>query len=172
MHYGFLDGIVHRYYLVIDLAILRLAMAADMEFFSTKDILNRDGETWFRAFSINRLMHRGFNVVVKQGEPLDSALTLEQVQEQLRGGVGSAQLRQQLWRRLDFLTDKRPPDRLLPKPTHAPPIPGVGYDADGHFIHTCEVCGRDAGYGFGVHLMADKLGRWFCAEHKPPTGSE
>ena len=48
------------------------------------------------------------------------------------------------------------------------------------FLHTCEVCGADASFGFGVSMRTalDRLkagdavgakkylGRWFCGEHK------
>jgi hypothetical protein len=43
----------------------------------------------------------------------------------------------------------------------------VGYDADGNFIHYCH-CGKLAGNGYGVRLLKDQLGEWFCDEHKPP----
>jgi hypothetical protein len=42
----------------------------------------------------------------------------------------------------------------------------VGYGRDGHLLHYCW-CGRDAGHGFGVRLLKDQLGEWFCVEHKP-----
>jgi hypothetical protein len=49
------------------------------------------------------------------------------------------------------------------------------------FLHTCEVCGADASFGFDVSMrQAFKrleakdldgakrhLGRWFCGEHRP-----
>jgi hypothetical protein len=42
----------------------------------------------------------------------------------------------------------------------------VGYDKDGHFVHYCH-CGKWAAYGYGVRLLADQLGTWYCAEHRP-----
>jgi len=41
----------------------------------------------------------------------------------------------------------------------------VGYGREGHLLHYCW-CGRDAGHGFGVRLLKDELGRWFCDDHK------
>lgn len=40
------------------------------------------------------------------------------------------------------------------------------FDTDGHFIHPCTVCSRDAGYGFDVSLHTGRMGRWFCAKHQ------
>jgi hypothetical protein len=39
--------------------------------------------------------------------------------------------------------------------------------ADGIFLHYCVVCGRWGGFGCGVNLRAGRLGRWYCAEHRP-----
>jgi hypothetical protein len=41
------------------------------------------------------------------------------------------------------------------------------FDEEGHFIHVCCKCGTHAAFGFGVNLRADKLGTWYCGEHKP-----
>jgi hypothetical protein len=35
------------------------------------------------------------------------------------------------------------------------------------FLHFCEVCGRFGAFGYGVHLRAGHLGRWYCGEHRP-----
>jgi hypothetical protein len=49
----------------------------------------------------------------------------------------------------------------------------VGYDEGDRFVHYCEVCGIEAGHGFGVavHLgersRPKEVGRWFCSQHKP-----
>lgn len=48
----------------------------------------------------------------------------------------------------------------------APVIRGLVAFQDGHFIHHCEVCGVEAGFGYGVALNKDELGRWFCATHR------
>ena len=42
---------------------------------------------------------------------------------------------------------------------------------DGLFLHFCIECGRFGAFGYGVHLGAGKLGRWYCAEHRPANGS-
>lgn len=36
------------------------------------------------------------------------------------------------------------------------------------FWHPCSVCGsRNAPFGYGVRLLKDQLGTWYCLEHKP-----
>jgi hypothetical protein len=49
------------------------------------------------------------------------------------------------------------------------------------FLHTCEACGADASFGFGVSMRLSlerlkagdqdgakrHLGRWYCGEHRP-----
>jgi hypothetical protein len=35
------------------------------------------------------------------------------------------------------------------------------------FLHFCVECGRFAAFGYGVHLKAGQLGRWYCGEHRP-----
>ena len=34
-------------------------------------------------------------------------------------------------------------------------------------LHFCSVCGAWGSYGFGVNLRAGRMGRWFCAVHRP-----
>ncbi len=38
---------------------------------------------------------------------------------------------------------------------------------DGGFLHFCVECGRFAAFGYGVHLRGERLGRWYCGEHRP-----
>ena len=47
----------------------------------------------------------------------------------------------------------------------------VGYNADGHLIHLCH-CGQPGPFGYGVNLRADKLGTWYCREHRPTGGND
>lgn len=35
------------------------------------------------------------------------------------------------------------------------------------FLHFCVDCGRFGPYGYGVHMRAGQLGRWFCHKHRP-----
>jgi hypothetical protein len=42
----------------------------------------------------------------------------------------------------------------------------VGHDSAGHFRHYCS-CGAWGAYGY--EAVGGKLGRWFCAEHRPVT---
>jgi len=37
----------------------------------------------------------------------------------------------------------------------------------GAFVHFCSECGAWGAYGYGVSLHASRLGRWYCAEHRP-----
>jgi hypothetical protein len=34
-------------------------------------------------------------------------------------------------------------------------------------LHFCSVCGAWGSYGFGVNLRGGRMGRWFCAAHRP-----
>jgi hypothetical protein len=38
---------------------------------------------------------------------------------------------------------------------------------DDVFLHYCVVCGAWGAFGIGVKLRAGRLGRWYCAEHRP-----
>jgi hypothetical protein len=40
---------------------------------------------------------------------------------------------------------------------------------DGVLLHFCTECGRWGGFGCGVDLRAGRLGRWYCAEHRPQS---
>ncbi len=40
-------------------------------------------------------------------------------------------------------------------------------DLGGTLLHFCVECGRFAAFGYGVRLRADRLGRWYCGEHRP-----
>jgi hypothetical protein len=42
-------------------------------------------------------------------------------------------------------------------------------DLDGVFAHFCAECGRWGAYGYGVNLRAGRLGRWYCAAHRPKS---
>jgi hypothetical protein len=37
----------------------------------------------------------------------------------------------------------------------------------GGWLHFCDECGRWGGFGCGVDLRTRRLGRWYCAEHRP-----
>jgi hypothetical protein len=41
---------------------------------------------------------------------------------------------------------------------------------DGLFLHFCEECGAWGAFGYGVSLRTGKLGRWYCAAHRPRAG--
>jgi hypothetical protein len=47
----------------------------------------------------------------------------------------------------------------------------VGNDKDGHFVHYCH-CGKWGDFGYGVSLRRNKLGVWFCRDHKPKPEDE
>jgi hypothetical protein len=42
----------------------------------------------------------------------------------------------------------------------------AGY-RDGVFLHFCSECGAWGAFGYGVNLRAGRLGRWYCAAHRP-----
>ena len=44
---------------------------------------------------------------------------------------------------------------------------GLVQELDRTFLHFCVHCGRFAAFGYGVHLSAGRLGRWYCGEHRP-----
>jgi hypothetical protein len=41
------------------------------------------------------------------------------------------------------------------------------FDGNDNFIHRCCKCGHEAPFGFGVSLGRERLGTWYCANHKP-----
>lgn len=41
---------------------------------------------------------------------------------------------------------------------------------EGLFLHFCIHCGAWGAYGYGVNLRAGRLGRWYCAVHRPRAG--
>jgi len=38
---------------------------------------------------------------------------------------------------------------------------------DGLFLHFCAECGAWGAFGYGVNQGGGRLGRWFCATHRP-----
>jgi len=38
---------------------------------------------------------------------------------------------------------------------------------DGLLLHFCAECGAWGAFGYGVRLGAGRVGRWYCAEHRP-----
>jgi hypothetical protein len=40
-------------------------------------------------------------------------------------------------------------------------------ELEGTFLHFCVECGAFGAFGYGVSLRAGRLGRWYCAEHRP-----
>jgi hypothetical protein len=43
---------------------------------------------------------------------------------------------------------------------------------DGQFLHFCVTCGAWGAFGYGVSLRAGRLGRWYCAAHRPPCAEQ
>jgi hypothetical protein len=53
-----------------------------------------------------------------------------------------------------------------------PVEPGfVGYDREGHFLHYCR-CGRWGLISEGTELLKDRLGTWYCAQHRPRLSAD
>jgi hypothetical protein len=61
----------------------------------------------------------------------------------------------------------RPTDPHRWRLTPVAPIRALHIDAEGHLIHPCCWCGRDAFVGRGVNLRANKLGDWHCTDCEP-----
>jgi hypothetical protein len=40
-------------------------------------------------------------------------------------------------------------------------------EREGVFLHFCAQCGAWGAFGYGVSLRSGRLGRWYCAEHRP-----
>lgn len=38
---------------------------------------------------------------------------------------------------------------------------------DGLFLHFCVDCGAWGAFGYGVNFRAGRVGRWYCAAHRP-----
>jgi hypothetical protein len=47
----------------------------------------------------------------------------------------------------------------------------VGYDREGHFLHYCR-CGRWGLFSEGTELLKDRLGTWYCAQHRPRLSAD
>jgi hypothetical protein len=43
--------------------------------------------------------------------------------------------------------------------------PSTYFDAEGRFIHNCEICGAPAYQGRNVNLLQGQLGTWRCQQH-------
>jgi len=40
-------------------------------------------------------------------------------------------------------------------------------ERNGVFLHFCVECGAWGAFGYGVSMRTGKLGRWYCATHRP-----
>jgi hypothetical protein len=40
-------------------------------------------------------------------------------------------------------------------------------ELEGAFLHFCVECGAFGAFGYDVSLRAGRLGRWYCAKHRP-----
>jgi hypothetical protein len=40
----------------------------------------------------------------------------------------------------------------------------ISHDPD---EYVCEECGSEASFGYGVSLLHERRGRWFCSRHRP-----
>jgi hypothetical protein len=61
----------------------------------------------------------------------------------------------------DLFTQVAPKKEVAPAQTS-----NAYYDKDGHLVHYCH-CGEWGAYGYDVNLRNDKLGHWYCKEHRP-----
>src|SRR5262249_14377446 len=44
-------------------------------------------------------------------------------------------------------------------------------EVEGAFLRFCVECGAFGAFGYGVSIRAGRLGRWYCAEHRPEARS-
>ena len=51
-------------------------------------------------------------------------------------------------------------------PTRTPRLVRLQSSGATVFLHPCSVCGKPAAFGEGVQVRKDKLGVWFCGEHR------
>jgi hypothetical protein len=42
-------------------------------------------------------------------------------------------------------------------------------ELEGVFLHFCAECGAYGAFGYGVSRRAGRLGRWYCANHRPQS---
>jgi hypothetical protein len=49
---------------------------------------------------------------------------------------------------------------------------GRVHEVEGVFLHFCCECGAYGAFGVGVNLRAGRLGRWYCAEHRPASAGD
>jgi hypothetical protein len=45
-------------------------------------------------------------------------------------------------------------------------------ERNGVVLHFCSECGAWGAFGYGVNLRAGRLGRWYCAAHRPPCAEQ
>lgn len=43
---------------------------------------------------------------------------------------------------------------------------------DGSLLHFCTECGSWGAFGYGVSRRAGRLGRWYCAAHRPQGAAQ
>jgi hypothetical protein len=90
------------------------------------------------------------------------AMTIDEIQAELRSGGSDAERRQRLWLALDgwrALTCKEVTDTAQ-----------VTSD-DRKWEHNCW-CGEFGSFGYGVSLIKANEGTWYCAKHRPDALDE
>jgi hypothetical protein len=90
------------------------------------------------------------------------AMTIDEIQAELRSDGPDAERRQRLWLALDgwrALTCKDVTD------------PAQVTSDDRKWEHNCW-CGEFGSFGYGVSLLKGKEGTWYCAKHRPDALDE
>jgi hypothetical protein len=99
-----------------------------------------------------------------------AGVTLEDVQAELRRTEGKEGLplwyRAGLWRSLDRLVAAVAPPAMAPLRELPAGVAGRPIE------HWCKVCGVEAAWGYGVHLLAGEMGEWYCGAHRPDRPPE
>jgi len=56
-------------------------------------------------------------------------------------------------------------DNTAPEEPKLDVKPSAYFDAEGRFVHNCEICGAPAYKGRDVNLREGRLGTWRCSQH-------
>jgi hypothetical protein len=96
--------------------------------------------------------------------------SLAALQAELRRTEGKEGLplwyRAGLWRSLDRLVAAAAPPAMAPLSELPTGVAGRPVE------HWCKVCGVEAAWGYGVHLLAGEMGEWYCSLHRPDRPPE
>jgi hypothetical protein len=140
---------------------------------------NNDQATALAGFDLRRFVALGIGLVTAASDQNRIMLedpwrrraasfvgaSLAALQAELRRTEGEEGLplwyRAGLWRSLDRLVAAAAPPAMVPLSELPTAVAGRPVE------HWCEVCGVEAAWGYGVHLLAGEMGEWYCGLHRP-----